>query len=157
MKPEFLALALVVTAITVVAPSAYSALQGNAYGGLVIVLPVVPFVVFILYKFVPWDSKEDDVQLTRLLKLFECGDAAHVLRGMGVKTTTDLEYLTPEALSTLGLPVVTKAKLEDALRCPLRASLHSRAELVSCSNVLRPFAGPMFCRETAMTVAACVR
>ncbi len=49
-------------------------------------------------------SKEDDVQLMRLLKLFECGDAAHVLRGIGVQTTTDLEYITPEALSTLGLP-----------------------------------------------------
>ena len=156
MKPEYLALALVVTTIAVVGPSAYSALQGHAYGGLVIVLPVVPCVVFILHKFVPWDSKEDDAQLTRLLKLFGCGDAAHVLRGLGVQTTTDLEYITPEALSTLGLPVVTKAKLEDALRCPLRASLHPRAEAVSCSNMLRPFAGPMFCRRQLRPLPAWV-
>jgi hypothetical protein len=116
MKPEHLALALALAALAVVAPSVQAAVEGKGYGGLLLALPVVPFVAFVLYYFVPWAFREDDAQLTRLLALFECGDAADALRGVGVKTNADLEYITPETLGTLGLSIITKAKLEDALR-----------------------------------------
>ena len=134
MKPEHLAVALSLTALAIVVPAAYSAYIGQGYFGLLAALPILPFVVLVLWKLVPWAFREEDAQLSRLLMLFECSDAAEALQCVGVKTMTDLEYVTPDTLSALKTSVINKAKLEDALRwiqscCP---SVHSSLGTYSC-------------------------
>jgi len=116
MKPEYLALALCMVSLTIVLPAIHLAFQGRGYAGLILALPVLPLVAFICAKFLPWAFREEDAQLMQLLGLFECLDAAGVLHKMGVKTTADLEYITPESLDTLDCSLITKFKLEDALR-----------------------------------------
>jgi hypothetical protein len=117
MKPIVLAASLSFLALAIVVPAIITAVRGGGYGGLVIALPVVPVIALILWKLVPWAFREDDAHLMQLLNLFECTDVVHELRKIGVKTTTDLEFITPERLNGLSASIVTKSKLEDALRC----------------------------------------
>jgi hypothetical protein len=119
MNPHLLAATLLAAALAVVVPTLRAAFEGVAgLESVLFVLPVLPLVACVVWYFLPWAFREDDAQLMQLLSAFECPEAISALRDAGVKTTNDLEFVSPEKLEALRtLSVITRSKLEDVLRC----------------------------------------
>jgi Na+/melibiose symporter-like transporter len=116
MKFETMAVLLCMMLMVISVPFINSAMNGKGSMGLIGVIPMLLFVIALLWGFSRLALREADAQLMQLLRLFDCLEAEKALRDAGVQKVADLEYLTSESLNMLSVSLITKAKLQDLLR-----------------------------------------